>query len=190
MMIQNFKGWLNEAAAPVPSTSIEDGLEIVGGLVDRGFDPKVAAAIVGNMWQESRFDPTAESPGSTYVGLIQWGNYNNQKTGPGARKTNLMSKPNWKSIDTQLDYIKAELSGAYKSIVPAIMSASTIEGAAEIVARRYEGTTHAIPTRQGAAAQLYSAWQANAKPATAFDPAQVDQAVDDTAFGEPATQTN
>lgn len=187
MKIQNFKGWLTESAAPVPDTMIEDGLEIVGGLVDRGFDPKVAAAIAGNMWQESKFDPTAKSPGSTYVGLIQWGDYQNQKTGPGARKTNLMSKPNWQSIDAQLDYVKAELSGAYKSIVPAIMSAPTIEKAAEIVTRRYEGTTHAIPTRQGAAAQLYSAWQANTKPVTAFDPAQVDQAVDDTAFGEPQT---
>lgn len=187
MKVQNFRGWLNESAAPVPTTAIEDGLEIVGGLVDRGFDPKVAAALAGNMWQESKFDPTAKSPGSTYVGLIQWGDYQNKKTGPGARKTSLMSKPNWQSIDTQLDYIKAELNGTYKSIVPAIMSAPTIEKAAEVVTRRYEGTTHAIPTRQGAAAQLYAAWQAKNKSATAFDPAQVDQAVDDTAFGEPST---
>lgn len=187
MKVQNFKGWLNEAAAPVPNTMIEDGLELIDGLVDRGVDPKVAAALVGNMWQESKFNPAIKSTGSTYVGLIQWGDYLGKSTGPGARKTNLMSKPNWQSVDTQLDYIKTELEGTYKNIVPAIANASTIESAAEIVARRYEGTTHAIPIRQGAASQLWTAWQAKAKPDTVFDPSQVDQAVDDAAFGEPQT---
>jgi hypothetical protein len=181
MMIQNFKGWLNEAAAPIPNTSIEDGLEIVDGLVDRGFDPKVAAAIAGNMWQESKFNPAVRDASAPYVGLVQWGS-------PGGRKQKLINKPNWNTLDAQLDYVKHEFDtiSAFKSIIPAATSAPTIQKAAEIVARKYEGCADPTnPNRLNSAAQLLTAWQAKNKEAVAFDPAQVDQAVDDTAFGEP-----
>lgn len=186
MKVQNFKGWLNESAAPVPTTMVEDGLEIVGGLVDRGFDPKVAAAIAGNMWQESKFNPAIRGASAPYVGLVQWGS-------PGGRKQKLISKPNWHTVDAQLDYVKSEFDTIqqFKSIIPAVQSAPTIQKAAEIVARKYEGCADPTnPNRLNAAAQLYTAWQAKNKSATAFDPAQVDQAVDDIAFGEPVTQTN
>lgn len=188
MKIQTFTGWLNEAAAPVPSTMIDDGLEIVQGLVDRGIDPKVAAALAGNMWQESKFNPAVRPESAAYVGLIQWGDYLGKKQGPGARKTNLITKPNWKDREVQLDYIKNELDGAYKSVVPAVMSAPTIQKAAEIVARKYEGCADPTnPNRLNSAAQLLTAWQAKNKEDAAFDPEQVDQAVDDTVFGEPQT---
>ena len=188
MKIQTFKGWLNEALAPVPSTMIEDGLEIVQGLVDRGIDPKVAAALAGNMWQESKFNPAVRPESAAYVGLIQWGDYLGKKQGPGARKTNLITKPNWKDREVQLDYIKNELDGAYKSVVSAAMSAPTIQKSAEIVARKYEGCADPTnPNRLNAAAQLYTEWTANNPDPMAFDPAQADQATDDSAFGEPAT---
>ena len=188
MKIQTFKGWLNEAAAPVPDTKIEDGLEIVQGLVDRGIDPKVAAALAGNMWQESRFDPAVRPESATYVGLIQWGDYLGKKQGPGARKTNLITKPNWKDREVQLDYIKNELDGTYKSVIPAVMSAPTIQKAAEIVARKYEGCADPTnPNRLNSAAQLYSEWAALNQTKPAFDPAQVDQSTDDSAWGEPET---
>jgi hypothetical protein len=187
MKVQNFKGWLNESTAPVPTTSIEDGLEIVQGLVDRGIDAKTAAALAGNMWQESRFDPAVRPESATYVGLIQWGDYKNQKTGPGARKTKLITKPNWKNRDVQLDYLKTELDGTYKGVANQIINAPTIQKAAEIVALKYEGTKSEIPTRVNAATQLYTAWQAKNPKAPAFDPAQIDQATDDSAWGEPKT---
>jgi hypothetical protein len=187
MKIQTFKGWLNEAVAPVPSTMIEDGLEIIQGLVDRGIDAKTAAALTGNMWQESKFNPAVSPESATYVGLIQWGNYQNQKTGPGARKTKLITKPNWKNLDVQLDYLKTELDGTYKGVANQIINAPTIQKAAEIVALKYEGTKSEIPTRINAATQLYTAWQAKQPTPSAFDPVQVDTPVDDAAFGKPAT---
>jgi hypothetical protein len=188
--ITKFNQWLNEALAPVPDTMIEDGLEIVQGLVDRGFDPKVAAALAGNMWQESRFDPAVRPESATYVGLIQWGDYKGIKTGPGARKTNLLAKPNWKNLDVQLDYLKTELDGAYKSVVPAVMSAPTLQKAAEIVARKYEGCADPTnPNRLNSAAQLYTAWQAS-QAAPTPTPTQVEPQIDDTEFGEPATTIN
>ena len=186
MMIQNFKGWLNESATPVPTAMIEAGLEIVDGLVARGFDSKVAAAIAGNMWQESKFNPAVRGASAPYVGLVQWGS-------PGGRKQKLISKPNWNTLDAQLDYVKHEFDtiSAFKSIIPAAASAPTIQKAAEIVARKYEGCADPTnPNRLNSAAQLLTAWQAKNKEDAAFDPEQVDQAVDDTAFGEPTTQTN
>ena len=183
MKIQTFKGWLNEAAAPVPSTMIEDGLQIVQGLVDRGFDPKVAAALAGNMWQESKFNPAVRPASAPYVGLVQWGS-------PGGRKQNLVKKPNWTTMDTQLDYIKQEFDtvSSFKSIVPAVQAAPTIQKATEIVARKYEGCADPTnPNRLNAAAQLYSEWNALNQTKPTFDPAQVDTPVDDAAFGEPAT---
>ncbi len=183
MKIQTFKGWLNEAAAPVPDTMIEDGLEIVQGLVDRGFDAKVAAALAGNMWQESKFNPAVRPASAPYVGLVQWGS-------PGGRKQNLVKKPNWNTVDTQLDYIKQEFDtvSSFKSIIPAVQAAPTIQKAAEIVARKYEGCADPTnPNRLNAAAQLYTEWTANNPDPISFDPAQADQATDDSAFGEPAT---
>jgi len=140
------------------------------------------------MWQESKFNPAVRPESAAYVGLIQWGDYLGKKQGPGARKTNLITKPNWKDREVQLDYIKNELDGAYKSVVPAVMSAPTIQKAAEIVARKYEGCADPTnPNRLNAAAQLYTEWTASNPDPMAFDPAQADQATDDSAFGEPAT---
>ncbi len=183
MKIQTFNGWLNESAAPVPSNMIEDGIEIVQGLVDRGFDPKVAAALAGNMWQESKFNPAVRPASAPYVGLVQWGS-------PGGRKQNLVKKPNWNTVDAQLDYIKHEFDtiSAFKSIIPAAQAAPTIQKAAEIVARKYEGCADPTnPNRLNAANQLYSEWNALNQSQQAFDPAQADQATDDSAWGEPAT---
>jgi hypothetical protein len=182
-MIQNFKGWLNESATPIPDNMIEDGLEIVQGLVDRGFDSKVAAALAGNMWQESKFKPDVRPKTAAYVGLVQWGS-------PGGRKQKLISKPDWHTLDAQLDYVKHEFDtiSAFKSIIPAAASAPTIQKAAEIVARKYEGCADPTnPNRLNSAAQLLTAWQAKNKEDAAFDPEQIDQAVDDTVFGEPQT---
>jgi len=182
-MIQTFKGWLNEALAPVPDAMIEDGLEIVQGLVDRGFDPKVAAAIAGNMWQESKFKPDVRPKTSPYVGLVQWGSVGN-------RKQKLVNQPDWHTLDTQLDYVKQEFDtiSAYKSILPTVQAAPTLQKAAEIVARKYEGCADPTnPNRLNSAAQLYTAWQASQAAPT---PTQVEPQTDDTEFGEPATTIN
>jgi hypothetical protein len=180
MKIQTFKGWLNESAAPVPDTMIEDGLEIVQGLVDRGFDPKVAAALAGNMWQESKFKPDVRPKTAAYVGLVQWGS-------PGGRKQKLISKPDWHTLDAQLDYVKQEFDTipTFKSMLPTVQAAPTLQKAAELVARKYEGCADPTnPNRLNSAAQLYTEWT---KTQTKFDPDQAETPVDDAAFGEPST---
>jgi len=183
--IHSFSEWLNESAKPIPSMNLESGLEIIKGLVNRGFKPKTAAAIAGNMWIESKFNPAIIGQGKDpYVGLIQWGSV-------GKRKQKLMAKPNWKKTETQLDFIKQEFDtvGAYKQALPSIDSAQTPEKAAEIVSRRYEGTTHGIPLRMQAASQLFDEWSKNNAPEETpkayFQPGGDE---DDSAWGEPVTQ--
>lgn len=181
MHIHTFIHWLNEAAAPVPTSQLEDGLEIVQGLVDRGFGPKAAAAIAGNMWQESKFNPAVRPASASYVGLAQWG---------GPRKGQLIKKPNWNTTSTQLDHVKIEFDTipAFKSILPELERLD-IRAAAEKVARKYEGCADPTnPNRLNSAAQLYSEWQKqNEVPAAYLGP---DDTADDSAFGEPSTKTN
>lgn len=185
MKVHNFKGWLTESAQPVPASNLEAGLQIVGGLVDRGFDPKIAAALAGNMWQESKFKPTVSKSTAPYIGLVQWGS-------PGGRKQKLLAKPNWHTVDTQLDYVKSEFDTIqqFKSIIPAVQAAPTIQKAAEIVARKYEGCADPTnPNRLNAAAQLFAAWNKK-EGGPVIDLAPKDQSTDDAVWGEPATTIN
>jgi hypothetical protein len=126
---------------------------------DYSYSPQLAAALAGNMFKESGFNPAIESPGGTYVGLIQWG---------GGRKAKLKAKPNWKTIDTQLKFIDDEFKGAYAKVKKAIEAAPTVEKAAEIVGRRYE--VCADPTsekRIKGAREIYDMYMPNL---TAFIP--------------------
>lgn len=108
----------------------DKAMQIMDKLVnEKGYSVKLAAALAGNMFKESGFNPAIESPGGTYVGLVQWG---------GGRKAKLKSKPNWKTVDAQIDFIDEELSGAYSKVKAAIEAAPTVEAAAETVGRKYE----------------------------------------------------
>lgn len=172
-MIKGFKEWLVEGAvAPVVVDKIETGLVIVDGLVKRGFSPKVAAAIAGNAWKESEFNPTAKSPTGEYLGLIQWGT-------AGSRREKLKKLPSWHTIETQLDFIKNEFTNPYYSRHLPAIEAADIKTAAKKVMTYYEGTSHGLETRQAAAEQIWQAWQAkNQEPDTAFDPGQIDKDLD------------
>jgi LysM repeat protein len=102
------KSLLFEGSGPIPDSYIDKGLNIARQLMSRGFTDKQAAAIVGNMWAESTFDPSAENSIGA-VGLLQW---------LGTRKTALMDyakkrKKKWSDFELQLDFIKYELIDAY-----------------------------------------------------------------------------
>lgn len=118
--------------------SKEKAIAIMSKLSDKGLSPVAAAAVVGNMFKESVFDPNARSPDVGYVGLCQWG---------GPRKAKLMAKPKWNTVDTQIDFIMDELAtltyfdkATQKKVLikDAITNAATPEKAAELFARRYE----------------------------------------------------
>lgn len=81
----------------------------VSKLQTRGFTIDAACAMAGNIWVESTFDASSESPNGAF-GLLQW---------LGDRKKGLLSfakhkESVWSSEKIQLDYIKIELLDGYK----------------------------------------------------------------------------
>lgn len=93
------------------------------GLRARGFSKEESAIIMGNLRQESAFDPQAELRGinpdsgirEDSYGLMQWRNSKRAKKGEGRLdKLRALAKEQGKDIsdlDVQLDYIKQELTG-------------------------------------------------------------------------------
>lgn len=136
----------------------EKGIEIVNKLVkDHGFSEKVAAALTGNMFAESGFDP---SKNGTFKGLIQWSKTRfDQLTKIGFGSSN----PDRFTIDAQLKLIKYELTQtAEKGALSAIEKAPSIEEAAYEVAHRYERCATSLqrdPKRLKSARELYDLYK-------------------------------
>jgi len=104
-----------------------------------GLSRAAACGVLANMWQESKFNPTA---GSSYYGLCQWG---------GGRYTNLVNYCannglDYTTVEGQLAFMTHELTGAYNSTLVGLQNvADSAEGAAEaatIFVSRYEGASH------------------------------------------------
>jgi len=102
------KSLLLEGNGPITGTYLTTATSLAKQLISRGFSQIEAAAIVGNMWAESTFDPTATNSIGA-IGLLQW---------LGTRKDALLDyakqhKKKWNTIPLQLDFIKYELLDAY-----------------------------------------------------------------------------
>ncbi len=109
--------------------------------------PFQAAAIVGNFIHESGGDPLKTdnpNPTSGAVGIAQW---------LGSRQTALKAhdyqgKP-WTDIELQLDFMKSELFGGWKSALVAVRRSNTIDEATVVFEKIYEvsGDTASYPKR-------------------------------------------
>jgi hypothetical protein len=96
--------------------------------ISKGFKNFQAAAFVGNLYQESRLDPTiVNSIGAT--GIAQW---------LGSRRANLLKKKDYTTLQTQLNFIWEELQGPEKSAYQAIKATTNISDAALVIRKRYE----------------------------------------------------
>ncbi|MGJ4928157.1 phage tail tip lysozyme [Bradyrhizobium sp. HKCCYLS2038] len=84
-----------------------NGDDIYHGLLNRGYSPARAAALAGNILQESHGDPTSLNSKEGAYGLLQWRLDRRQglENFAASRGTSA-SDPN-----TQLDYIGVEMSG-------------------------------------------------------------------------------
>ena len=96
----------------------------------RGLSDAIAAGFVGTFQKESGFNTTiTNAAGSGATGLAQW---------LGGRLTALQSKPNWQSLQTQLNFVWEELMGPESAAFAAIKNARTPEEAAAIIDSQYE----------------------------------------------------
>lgn len=114
------------------STSIAATGDNVGNtynfLVSKGLKSQEAAAIVGNLQQESgqKIDPRALNASSGAYGIAQWFD---------ERKDNLLAKPYYqegaedksKELQVQLDFLWEELQGSENASLTALQSATTTD---------------------------------------------------------------
>lgn len=102
-----------------------DGLELVRGLISRGYRPYQAAALAGHMLQESGGNPSALNRDEGANGLLQWrldrwDNLRNFANGQGKSP----SDP-----EVQMDFIRKEMEGPEKKAGAAFMAAPDLESA-------------------------------------------------------------
>jgi Phage tail lysozyme len=99
--------------------------QIYQGLIARGFNSAQAAALTGNMQQESNFSTGALNPGEGAFGLIQWrnerrDNLNNFAAAQGKSPTDL---------GTQLDFVKHEMGTTEAGNSRAFLAATDVASA-------------------------------------------------------------
>lgn len=129
----------------------EDGgneKKVWDALKKQGFSDIAAAAIMGNIQQESGFDPKNTNSNGAY-GLCQW---------MAERKSNLMQRKKYDTINTQIEYLCWEFSNGYKSAYDKLKKASSIEECVKIMVEDYErpGNTEAeISKRTPFAKNIY-----------------------------------
>lgn len=97
-------------------------------LISKGLDAQEAAAIVGNLQQESgvKIDPRALNPDGGAYGIAQW---------LGDRKDNLLAKEFYQSgaedkskeLQVQLDFLWEELQGSKSDSLAALQDATTTD---------------------------------------------------------------
>ena len=135
----------------LPTTSVDgaDNAEkIYNYLVQKGLSGAQAAGILGNLQQESNFNPAIIQGGkiadANYTpvngvgfGLAQWTFTARQKP-----LMDLAKSTNRKVIDitVQLDYLWQELNTTHKSSLESLKTATTPEGAAYVFHRDFEGS--------------------------------------------------
>lgn len=95
----------------------------------QGLTPTQAAAIVGNLLQESGVTPTSVNSDSGAYGIVQW---------LGGRLTDLQNQPNYTDLGVQLAFAWHELTNGYKDVLDALKATNDLATAVDIILRHYE----------------------------------------------------
>lgn len=132
--------------------------------VTTGYSEKFTAAIMGNMYEESRFDPAAvaynSSGGVQSVGLVQWDT-------SGGRYQLFMqfceqNGTEWTDLETQLKFVVHEFSGNYAQSYEDINAVEDFDDMVRLYHRLYENSADGekgIQERVDAARQIYEMYQ-------------------------------
>lgn len=99
--------------------------QILHGLLVRGFSQPQAAALAGNIQQESSFNPAAYNKSSNAQGLMQWRLDRATGLANYARDTGRSAQ----DVDTQLDYIVHEMQGPEAKNVKDFLTAQDVQSA-------------------------------------------------------------
>ena len=93
----------------IPDDKLPSAEIVVNKLISRGFDLTHACAMGGNIWIESKFNPTDGNEAGPY-GLLQW---KDDRLDALKKYAQHIGK-SYGSLDVQVDFIKIELLNGYK----------------------------------------------------------------------------
>lgn len=132
-----------------------DGLEIVRGLIARGYSPHQAAALAGHMLQESGGNPSNVNPSEGAHGLMQWrldrwDNLQNFAKSQG-------KSPNDPNV--QLDFVRNELEGPEKKAGAGFLAAPDVASASAALKPYIRFGDNSAGTRLANAQGLFSQLQ-------------------------------
>lgn len=129
-----------------------DGLQIVQGLIQRGYSPHAAAALAGNILQESGGNPSALNKGEGANGLLQWrlDRWENLKKFADEQG----KSPNDPQI--QMDYIGKEIAGPENKAGSKFLAAPDVESANAALKGFIRYGDDSAGTRLANAKSLYS----------------------------------
>jgi hypothetical protein len=99
--------------------------------IGKGLPDFIAAAFVGNFWQESRLNPNAINSSSRgrAIGIAQW---------LGDRKNGLLKKSNYTDLQTQLKFVWEELNSVESNAFIIIKSSTDVDQATINIRQYYE----------------------------------------------------
>ena len=133
--------------------------QIANFLLGKGMSIDGVAAVLGNAYAESSFNPKTVSSSGNYIGLWQWGRLYNGSPSRGTELENYAKKKgkNWDDTETQIEFLWKELNGGYKNVKNNLINSKNAEASAEYFARYFErcvnsdGSLQAIGKRKQAA---------------------------------------
>jgi Phage tail lysozyme len=103
--------------------------QAVNYFFSQGWKDFQAAAIVGNLMQESNLKPAAVNPSSGATGIAQW---------LGERLTALQAQTPWQTLQAQLAFVNWELHNSEQAAGAALRATTTLEAATMTVRTKYE----------------------------------------------------
>ena len=101
------------------------GGQVYNGLISRGFTPVQAAALAGNMQQESSFNPNSDNTREGAVGILQWRQDRRQALDAFAAARGKQAT----DLDTQLDFVAHEMKGSEAASAKPFLEAKDLESA-------------------------------------------------------------
>jgi hypothetical protein len=104
----------SSSVADVELTGSDNAEKVWNFFTSRGYSKAATAGILGNMWQESRVDPTLiQKPSQNAAGILQWENYKNQTDRWLSMKNYAASKgKDWKDLQSQLEFADSEINAS------------------------------------------------------------------------------
>ena len=145
-----------------------NGMEIVQGLIARGYTAPQAAALAGHIKQESGFDPNNYNPSEGAHGFLQW-------EGDRWPALQAFAKSQGKSPtdpNVQLDFIGHEMNGSESKAGQAFLGTNNVTDAANALRQYVRFGDNSGPTRTNNAVGLLAQYQnGGVMPQDTSDPA-------------------